>query len=84
MPWLILTLLHLLHILHSVHPHHESDHVVFFVPHERLARQLADLHGLDYISEVFPGSNYHHAVIKKENPDPDAHIKMLSSDPRVN
>lgn len=66
-----------------VQPHHESDDVVFHVSHERLARELANDHGLDYISEVFPGSNYHHAVIRKENPDPVAHINMLSSDPRV-
>lgn len=59
---------------------HQSDDVVFYVrPDAQLSvRELANEHGLDYVSEVFPGSNYHHALIKEREG-----MEKLSADSRV-
>lgn len=63
----------------QLHQHH-SNEVVFYVrPDAQLSvRQLVKDHGLEYVSEVFPGSNYHHALIKEMQV-----IDKLSADPRV-
>ncbi|KAK4030076.1 hypothetical protein OUZ56_023034 [Daphnia magna] len=59
---------------------HQSDDVVFYVrPDAQLSvRELANEHGLDYVSEVFPGSNYHHALIKEREG-----MEKLSADSRI-
>lgn len=64
--------------------HHQSNDVVFYIrSSHRSARQLAEEHGLRYISEVFPGSNYHHAEIRNELLDPNDRVLKMSADPRV-
>lgn len=62
-----------------------SDDVVFYVLEgQRLsARELAGQHGLQYISEVFPGSRYHHATVMKERTLDLISMEKLSTDPRV-
>jgi hypothetical protein len=61
-----------------------SDDVVFHVleGQRSSARELASEHGLEYISEVFPGSRYHHAVMKERTRDVIS-MEKLSTDPRV-
>ena len=61
-----------------------SDDVVFHVRSagRSSARELAGEHGLQYVSEVFPGSSYHHAVMKERTLDLIS-MEKLSTDPRV-
>ena len=71
-------------MLELVQPQHKSGDVVFHLRSTETisARELADEHGLEYVSEVFPGSKYHHAIKKKIHPIPFS-MEKLSADPRV-
>lgn len=62
----------------------QSDDVVFHVPsaERSSAIELAKEHGLEYVSELFPGSDYHHAIKKPLDPVPFS-LEKLSADPRV-
>nr|CAH0109880.1 unnamed protein product [Daphnia galeata] len=65
----------------------QSDDVVFHVPsaERSSAQELADEHGLQYVSELFPGSDYHHAIMKQRHFNFNISFAMekLSADPRV-
>ena len=65
----------------------QSDDVVFHVPsaERSSAKELADEHGLQYVSELFPGSDYHHAIMKQRHFNSNISFAMekLSADPRV-
>lgn len=62
---------------------HSNDVVFHVLEGQRLsARELAGQHGLEYVSEVFPGSRYHHAVMKERTLDLIS-MEKLSTDPRV-
>lgn len=85
MSFRVVILLTLFALFDRIESHHQSNDVVFYVRsiNRWAARQLAEEHGLRYVSEVFPGSSFHHAVIQPELLDPTYRVLKMSTDPRV-